>query len=510
MKRNMVISLMGRPNVGKSSLFNRLIGKSFKNLTFDRPGVTRDRHYGIATLEEGASGSCDCILVDTGGFYPQSKNEIWGRVGEGQQKEDKLFKLMVDQVQIALEESDLILVVVDVRQGLLPFDETIVRTVRAREKPFWLLMNKYDSYEQEGVEGEFYSLGAQRFFALSAVHGRGLGELREQLYEKICNFQKEATLKGQEQGGQSLQRGIRPKQKVVGSLALVGAPNVGKSTLLNQLVGEHRALVSDIPGTTVDPIEGFFDLYFGPQVKELKKEDTQEEEEDSLWRSLHLVDTAGIRKKSLIDDQVESQSVFRALKRITESDIILFLVNSVQGLTHQDRRLIHIALEKGKSVIVLLNKIDLLEDQLKTFQERQNWLEDLRYEFPWLNFCEFIPISARYNKGLKKLHQSLIKTLLVRHRSIPTSTLNRVFHQLFERNPIMISKGRGTCLKLKYASMVKSTPPTFLLSTNKSKGIPENYKRYLKNGLRQEFDLANTPIHLILRTSSELSQRSKE
>ncbi len=585
MKRNMVISFIGRPNVGKSSLFNRLMNRQHKALTYDRPGVTRDRHYGIATLNEKVDlDPCDVILVDTGGFYPQKVDEVFGDKEE--QKANKFFNIMTQHAYTAIEESDLVLFVVDAREGVLPFDRTIADFIRTQKRPFWLLVNKYDTDKQMGSEAEFHSLGVDQLFVLSAAHGLGVGELKERLHQRVSDFHHTHPV------ARFLQKGVTPRENVVGRLALIGAPNAGKSTLLNQLIGAERALVSDVPGTTVDPIEGFFDLYFGRLSEELDKEqvfskddkaliqqyddfrknnphffnhflDSNEQEDDflgerrlvcgerseeealekktiqseeeikdclwkqafedsgeeasgderqrrSFWRSLHLIDTAGIRKKSAVQDNVESQSVFRSLRCISESDIVLFLIDATQGIGHQDRRLLDIALEKGKSVIILLNKIDLLKDQLKTERERREWLEDLRYDVPWLNFCDLIPISAKHNKGLKKLRQAIIKTILVRRRSLSTGELNRVLYGLVERNPIVVQKSGGARFKVKYVSMVKSNPPTFLLFTNKSKGIPENYKRYLKNGLRQEFPLDNTPVHLIFKTSSDLSRRIKK
>lgn len=614
-RRSMVISLIGRPNVGKSSLFNRLLKKQHKTITYDMPGVTRDRHYGLAVFNDSPKGDeVDAIMVDTGGFYPQKIDENVPRKHD--QEINKFFNIMTEHAKIAIDESDLILFVVDVREGLIPFDETITRYLRSTRKEFWLVINKFDSDGQNGHEADFYSLGIDpdSMFNISAAHGYGIHELRTKIHEKILDFNKElATLQGK------LQKGVTPRADVVGKLAIIGAPNSGKSTLLNQLIGAPRALVSDIAGTTVDPIEGFFDLYFGKDVaklgeevefarneshliaqyKEFRKnnaeffttmtkfyaaeedernqkrmlaeleseilhpevsdeedkqdagdeegeslaegeiyavqetgeltpereaqleaqvfeeapvENTQIEEEKfegSLWRSLHIVDTAGIRRQKNVTGFVETQAVFRALRCIDEADIVIYMVDANIGIGHQDRRLLDIALEKGKSVILCLNKIDEFKEVMRDKEHRKEWLEDLAESIPWLSFCDLIPISAKYGTRLGKLKEAIKKTTLIRRRSISTGELNRAVFSLVERHSI-IPDGAGTRFRVKYATMIKSTPPTFLLFVNKSKGINEVYRRYLQNGLREIFGLENTPIHLIFRTGTDLEKRMKK
>jgi GTPase len=613
-KRNMVVSLIGRPNVGKSSLFNMIRGKQHKSITFDEPGVTRDRHYGITTLKDlGNQEPVDIILVDTGGFYPE-------RIEEDESNRDKFFNIMTDHAKTAISESDLVLMVVDVREGALPFDAEIAKFIRSQGKEFWLIMNKYDSEKQMGSEADFYSIPVDDYFLVSAAHNHGITELKERIQARGIGFFKENP------SAVNLSQGITPRENVVARLALIGAPNAGKSTLLNQLVGAERALVSNIPGTTVDPIEGYFDLFFGKEAariasdltpnkddkilfqqyeefrnnnpdvysrmldsyqfeeqesdfgddylfedgedgegdyegygegyddqeteslmqdpsdedQELEfdqedslaaqtddlfngaedidylegdeslEDESEEEDEGSFWRSIHLVDTAGIRKKSNIKDFVESQSVYRSLRCITESDIVIFMIDATKGIGHQDRRLMDIALDKGKSLIVCMNKLDLLKSKLKSDEDRQEWLADLRDKVPWLNFCDIVPISAKNKTGINRLKKTIIKTILIRSKMVPTGELNRLVFSMVERNPVTVSRSGGKRLKVKYASQVKSGPPTFLFFTNRSKGIPENYKRYLRNGLRRTFELDNTPVHLIFRTGSDLERRMKK
>lgn len=231
------------------------------------------------------------------------------------------------------------------------------------------------------------------------------------------------------------------------------------------------------------------------------------EEKGSYWRSLHIVDTAGIRKKGNIHDFIEEQSVYRSLRCISEADIVVYMVDCTKGVGHQDRRLIDIALDKGKSVIICLNKFDLFKGKFANDKERREWLLDLRAEIPWLNYCDIIPISAKYGKSIGRLKQVIKKTIFIRSQKVSAGHLNRFIFDVMDHHGIVVKKSRGQRLKVKYASMIKSAPPTFLLYTNKSKGIPETYKRYLKNCIRQEYGIINTPVHLIFRTGTDLEKR---
>lgn len=581
--RSPVISLIGRPNVGKSTIFNRLMRKSFKAMTHDLPGVTRDRHYSIAGLfDKTGENKRDIILVDTGGFYPEKiendQNPNKKKPGE------PFFDLMADHAKLAIAESDLVLMVVDVREGLIPFDKTICDYIRSTKKPFLLLVNKFDSDKQWGDEAEFYSLGVseEQLFVLSAEHDRGLETLRDELYIYTEGFQPDLDL--------DIQKGVTPNYDVAANVAIIGAPNAGKSTLLNQFLGAQRALVSNIAGTTVDPIEGYCDLYFGSDAQKLTAmedqfrksdeklvqelyeftEDISDEEilaynelpgeyknsededfesddeiimdkmnddelftiEDSIeqldgdvgeqdeesvtvdetynpFRSIKMVDTAGIRRKNNVEGFIEEQSVYRSLRAISEADVVVYMVDVTKGITHQDRRLCDITLEKGKSLIICLNKVDLIPEIMDDNKKKKEWLMDLRATIPWLAYCELITISAQKGKYLKTLKDSLRKTIVIRNQKVTTGKLNKAVSFLVDRFPIVLDKSQGTRFRIKYASMLKSTPPTFLFFTNKSKGIPTNYKKYLTNGLRREFQMVNTPVHLIFRTTTDIERRLK-
>lgn len=582
---SLVVSLIGRPNVGKSSIFNRLMGKAHKAITFDTPGVTRDRHYGIANVDElgEEKPGVDFVLVDTGGFYPE-KVETEKRVEKSgsDSPTDVFFNIMADHAKVAVEESDLILFVVDAREGILPFDETIAKFLWTTKKPFWVLVNKFDTEKQSGEEAEFYSLGVEegQLFKLSAAHGLGFNDLKKRVHKFLLDNEKNNPL--------ALNKGVSPSEKVVGRMAIIGAPNAGKSTLLNHLVGSERALVSEHAGTTVDPIEGYFNMYFGKGVevfdeneKRLSnrqfaddfkrflsggdlshlgdkegfyKEEEQEEGDDefiaaqqavldcedqqeltpevefnleelenesmnpssenkekiSYWRSLKIIDTAGIRRKSVVKGFIESQSVFRALKCVNDADIVILLVDAMKGISHQDRRLCDIAIEKGKSLIICLNKMDLKHEQFKGQESdllRKEWLEDQQDNIPWLNYVDIIPLSAINGKGVKKLLKTVKRTLLARNIKQPTGLINRTIFDLYDRNQIFVKGGRGKPFKIRYAAQVKTAPPTFMMFCNKSKNIPENYKRYLQKGIREAFELRNTPVHLLFKTGKDLNMK---
>lgn len=523
MNKTPVVSLIGRPNVGKSSLFNALMGDQHKAITHDRPGVTRDRHYGLLHLDEIVSDARDIILVDTGGFYAD-KIEINDQ-RKWAQRDEHFFNIMGKQAEMAISESDLILWVLDAREGLTPFDEAIAQKLRTQKTPVWILVNKFDSDKQRGQEIEFMSLGLEeKLFETSAAHRRGITNLLENIQHHFDEY---------ESTGETL-KGVAPNYPVVGGIAIIGAPNAGKSTLLNTLVGGERALVSPMAGTTVDPIEGFLDLDFADKASALDKspfiqrssEKIEEEYERYIqergmsavqekdqwkseseittsWRSIKIVDTAGIRRKNMVKGFVESHSVYRALTAISESDVVVYMIDSLRGMSHQDRRLCDIALEKGCSLILVFNKGDLLEEFNKT-HEKQKWLAEQVYESPWLEFCTSLVISAKNNQGIGRLLKEIKDTLVQRRTPFGTSALNRSLLGLFEKNQIYLKNAKqGSRFKMKYASQVKTAPPTFMLFCNQNKDIPQNYRRYLKNGLRKTFKVRNTPIHLVFKKSGE-------
>ena len=439
MKDTPIVALIGRPNVGKSSLFNALTADRRHAVTGDLPGVTRDRRYGSMSLGDGTIS-----LVDTGGLHRQNLQEDGGG-------KNHYYNLTTPQSHQAIEEATLILLVVDIREGLLPLDEEIARYLRSQNKEFWPVLNKCDSPKQEKLSGDFYTLGASpdNVFSVSAAHRRGLTDLKQQIKKKL--FQSAAT---------AVTNSVSTK------VVLLGAPNAGKSTLLNQLLKTPRAVVSPFPGTTIDPVEEVVDIG-GEQIG--------------------IIDTAGIRKKRLIVDPIEEASVGQSFAGMEEADIVLYMIDVLKGPGHQDRRLMELALERGKSVIVLLNKIDLLTKKMVKYHKK---------ELPCSDFCDLVPLSAVQGTGLKQLFRVLKKTIHVRQKKLSTGLFNRVLQKILAQNP-------PRQLKIKYAVQVKSAPPTFILYTNSSNTVPENYRRYLKRELRRQLNLDNTPIHLILRQGNQ-------
>lgn len=493
-QRPMIVSLIGRPNVGKSTLFNRLQGKMKKAITHNRPGVTRDRHYALIHLnKDDEDREVPMILMDTGGFYPQ---EI-ALPGESKAEKERnhLFNIMRGHAQLAVAESDLVLFVVDVREGPLPYDQEVCEYLRISQRPFWMVINKADSHRQAEQEWEFCELGVdpQQSFLVSAAHGLGITPLKEALAQAAQRFLQKASDRVTEPP--AAVAAMQRVPHVVASLCLIGPPNGGKSTLLNQLLGRSRALVSELAGTTMDPIEEYFNLYLGKAAP-----DPDAGPSSGPWRTVKIVDTAGIRKKSQVTGYLEQQAVYRALKAIGEVNIVIYVMDATRGMARQDRRLVDIALDKGASVIVALNKMDLLQQQLTTAREKREWLLDLRDKIPWLDFCTLVPISAKRGQHLGQLKKVLGETIIARSRSIPTSKLNQVLSLLLKKNPLYPKAAHRRILKVKYAAMVKNSPPTILLFANRSKNIPAPYRRYLQKGIRQAFALKNTPIHLVFRT----------
>jgi GTP-binding protein len=502
-KKLLTVSLVGRPNVGKSSIFNRLIKKQTAAITHNQPGVTRDRHYTYAQVTDHRDlNPKDYILVDTGGFYSYKNTANPSSISqkklsakdirrqEHQAADQNAFLEVITKSALqAINESDLVILICDIREGLLPEDVALAQEIRSRKKTLWVIANKCDNAKvlDSGSLAEFFALGIKEkdLFYFSAAHGIGVEEFEEALYSFIPD---EAAISNSQD---------KEDDDRFARVAIIGAPNSGKSTLLNRLVGEERSIVSNIPGTTVDPVSASMDLYLGKDIEH------EGEDGSNRWKTLELVDTAGIRKMSGVKDNkndVEAESIYRSLRAMTDCDLVLMVVDVLKGITHQDRRLCEIALEKGKSLIILLNKVDQLPAEIRGSEK--NWkkfLDDARYDVPW-SYCTVLPLSAQKGTHFKKLKEVVAQTLLQKSKKIPTGRLNNCLMQLQERNPIMIkSEGPAKILKIRYATLVKMDPPTILIFSNLEKKIPENYRRFLANGLREEFKLKNTPVHLIFR-----------
>ncbi len=434
MKTPLVV-IVGRPNVGKSTLFNRLVGKR-EAIVDDISGVTRDRNYG-----EVEWNGKEFRLIDTGGFVPDSPD---------------LFETAIrEQVKIAIDESDEILFVVDAKDGVTPVDKEIASMLRNSRKKYFLIVNKIDSERQDTLTAEFYSLGLGEPIPISALIGRRVGDFLDLLTENFppLNYDEEDT---------------RLK------LAVVGRPNVGKSSLTNALLGFDRSIVTDIPGTTRDSIDSIL-KYYGQE--------------------LILIDTAGLRKKNKVDESIEFFSTIRTLKAIAESDITIVLIDAVHGLEKQDQKIIDEAIRRRKGIILAVNKWDLVEKETNTAHQYEKRLKE---KFGNLDFIPVIFISALTKQRIYKLIDLALKTNAERKKRIPTDELNEYLLDEMKNFPPPTTP-TGKEVKIKYITQVGDHYPIFLFFTNHPKHVSENYKRFLEKLIRKKWGFAGVPFTMSFR-----------
>ncbi len=426
-----VVALVGRPNVGKSTLFNRIIGKR-SAIVHDLPGVTRDRNYA-----EGEWTGKSFSLVDTGGFVPES--------------EDVFEKAIREQAQIAIEEADVVLFVVDGQAGLLPADKELADILRKTEKKVVLVVNKIDGEKSEAELGEFYKLGLGEPYSTSALGGRKIGDLLEVV---TGDFTPGASEKAD------------PRLK----LAIIGKPNVGKSSLVNALLKEERHIVTAIPGTTRDPIDATL-KYYGEEIL--------------------LVDTAGLRRKSKIKESIEFYSTIRTLKSIERCDVALVLIDATQGLDHQDLRIIENTIDRKRPIVIVVNKWDLIEKDDKTARLFEKALNEK------LRIYDFLPIvfvSALTKQRIYKLIELAKQVDEEQNKRIATHELNERLGEDIRSRPPHSKSGKE--IKIKYITQVKSKPPVFAFFCNEPKLVDDNYRRYLQNRIREHFTFTGVPIVL--------------
>jgi len=425
------VAIVGRPNVGKSTLFNRLLGRR-KAIVHDQPGVTRDRITGLVEIDEERA----VMLVDTGGLVPG--NDVLG---------------LNQQVLLAVEESDLLIFMVDGKEGLVAADETVWQKLRQYSKPTILVVNKADTRAAQEGHFEFYRLGFGSQVLVSAEHALGIGELREAIAEK-------------------LPLAVEVKKIDAPHLAIVGRPNVGKSSLLNRMLGENRALVSAQPGTTRDPIDTL-----------LTRGD----------KEYVLVDTAGIRRRSRVSGAPEELAVMMARRQLDRADVALLVIDASQGVTSGDLGIAGAAWELGRPAVVLVNKWDLLDEKSREDLE-ESWerLDELLSSPPRVN------ISALSGRGVEKVLPAAEAVLSLLEKRPGTSEVNRILARAVARHRAPHLAGQPW--KLRYATQVSSTPPTFVLFANRRLPRQAPYRRYLENFLRQELELWGIPIRLVIRT----------
>jgi len=434
-----LVAIVGRPNVGKSTLFNRIAGIQ-KAIVQDIPGVTRDRLYADADWD-----GREFQVVDTGGLDPDTK--------------DYFLALVKDQIDIALAEADLILVVLDGKAGLMPQDKEVLDLLRKINKPVLYAINKIDNAKHEIALYEFSQLGIEHFIMISASHGRNLDELLDKILEIIPEIK------------------VTFEEKKHIRVSILGRPNVGKSTLLNKLSGKERMITSPVPGTTRDSIDCI--------IKHYKK--------DYLF-----VDTAGIRRKSKIDQRLEQISVSKAISTIERSDVVLLMIDGQQGPTHQDCRIADLIKSYGKGCIILLNKWDLVPQELaQTADVQDTVLENLK----GIDFAPVLIISALNGKNVSKIFSRIEEVYKNLNNKINTNKLNNYLQELMVKTPPPLFKGKET--KIYYISQTNISPPTFVMFTNRTKGFPDHYKSFLENRFREKYDLEGVPIRFIFRSRKD-------
>lgn len=432
---NNIVAIVGRPNVGKSTLFNRLT-ESRNAIVHETSGVTRDRHYGKAEWN-GIRFS----VVDTGGYITKS-DDIF---------EEEIRK----QVELAIEESDVILCVVDVLSGITDLDQEIAGIIRKSDKNVLLVVNKVDTNERLADAQIFYKLGLGEIYPVSSINGSGTGDLLDNL---IVNLKKQEE----------------KQEEYLPRIAIVGRPNVGKSSLINTLIGENRNIVTPVAGTTRDSILVHYNKYN---------------------HNFYLVDTAGLRKKSKVQENLEFYSVMRAIRAIEYSDVCLLMIDAVQGIESQDLNIFNLIVKNKKGLIILVNKWDLIEKKSNSLLAYQKKIKNKIEPF---TDVPIIFISALNRQRIHKLTETAMEVYQKRIQRIPTSKLNDVMLKVIEENHPPSVKGKF--IRIKYITQLPTHSPAFAFYCNHPKYIKEPYKRFLENKLREHFDFTGVPIQLFFRT----------
>jgi len=428
------VAIVGRPNVGKSTLFNRIIGTR-KAIVEDEPGVTRDRNYGEARWDTKVFA-----VIDTGGFEPVSRERLPVQIRE--------------QIQFAIEEADLILFLMDGKEGLTPSDQEINRLLRTQKKPVIHGVNKIDGPNHEGRVFDFYALGVEQIFSFSAAHGYGVGEL----LDEIVRVLPESASEGHEERTR---------------IAVVGRPNVGKSSWINRILGEQRLLVDDQPGTTRDAIDTDFEI--GP-------------------RKYQLIDTAGIRRKKKISVRLEKYSVVAALKSIDRCDVAVFLLDPFEKVTEQDARIGGFIHQKGKACVIAVNKWDRVKKDNTTVG---TYTREIREDLKHLSYAPIAFISALTGLRVRKTIDLVDLVALEHRKRVSTGRLNAFFGRAIQKLPPHAHKGRRG--KIYFVTQASTRPPTFVVFVNNPGAIHFSYERYLVNQIRQEFGFEGTPIRIYFR-----------
>jgi len=430
------VAITGRPNVGKSTFFNRMLEQR-KAIVDDLSGVTRDRQYGVA---EWAGKSFN--IIDTGGFVANS---------------DDIFEIEIaKQVNIAISEADAIIFMVDASSGITNLDESMADLLRRSHKPVYLAVNKVDNHVRLMEASEFYSLGFENIFFLSSISGSGTGELLDAV---ISTMDPDADAIVEDDG--------------IPKFAIIGQPNVGKSSLLNSLIGQERTIVSDIAGTTRDTIHTHYNLYN---------------------KEFILIDTAGLRKRAKVHEDLEFYSVIRAIKAMDEADICLLLLDAGKGIGAQDLAIYSLAVKKGKGIVVLVNKWDLIEKETNTARDYE---KELRQRLAPFNDVPIIFISVLEKQRIFKSIEAALEVYENKKKKVATSKLNEVMLKAVEQyHPPVV---RGNAIKIKYVTQLPTHTPSFAFFCNYPDDVKTPYKNYLENKLRESFDFKGVPVRLFFR-----------
>lgn len=433
--RKPIVALVGRPNVGKSTLFNKIAGQRI-SIVQDTPGVTRDRVYADAEWL-----NYSFTMIDTGGIEPE--------------RDDIIVKQMRRQAQIAIETADVIIFLVDGKEGITSADEDVANMLRKSKKPVVLAVNKIDSLKEEDNAWEFYNLGIGDPITISASQGLALGDMLDRVVSYFDPISEE------EQEDEYIR------------IAMVGKPNVGKSSLINKLLGEERVIVSNVPGTTRDAIDSYLENDLGKFI---------------------LVDTAGIRRKSKVKEEIERYSVIRTLASIERADVCILMIDATEGITEQDEKIIGFAHEKRKAIMVIVNKWDLVEKDDKTMNKFKS---ELQSNLKFLGYAEYLFISALTGQRVHKVLEMAKKCYDNYSKRIPTGVLNDVINKavLMKEPPIVALKR----LKIFYATQVAVKPPKFVFFVNDMQARHFSYERYLENQIRDSFDFKGTGIEIEYR-----------
>lgn len=442
-KRKPIVAVVGRPNVGKSTLFNALAGSRI-SIVKDTPGITRDRIYADVTWL-----NYSFTLIDTGGIEPDSK--------------DIILSQMREQAQIAIDTADVILFMVDVKQGLVDADAKVADMLRRSKKPIILVVNKVDSYEKMMLDVyEFYNLGIGEPMAISAANRQGIGEV---LDEVVSHFADDTAEDVEDE---------RPR------IAIVGKPNVGKSSLINKLLGENRLIVSDIAGTTRDAVDA---------------------EVTNNGKEYIFIDTAGLRRKNKIKEELEQYMIVRTVSAVERADIVILLIDALEGVTEQDAKIAGIAHERGKGIIIAVNKWDALEKDDKTIYR---FTEKVRQILSFMPYAEITFISAKTGQRIGKLYELIDMVEQNQSMRVATGVLNEIMAEAVALQQPPSDKGKR--LRLYYITQVAVKPPTFVIFVNDKQLMHFSYTRYIENKIRDTFGFKGTPLHFIIRERKEKDQ----